>query len=77
MGFSGDYEFVQGQANPSSQYVWVIESASGPPVKLVGPLTARSTLQTFVTHWRPEHGPFQTHLEDLGGNRLSGSIPLR
>jgi hypothetical protein len=77
MGFSVDYEFTEGQPNPSSRYVWVIEPAKGQPVKFAGPLSRKSTLQVFVQQWRPENGPFQSHIEDLSGNKLSRSIPLR
>lgn len=76
MGFSVDYEFTQGRPNPSSRYVWVIEPAKGQPVKFAGPLANKGTLQVFVPHWRPENGPFRTHIEDTEGNRLSPSIPL-
>jgi len=77
MGFSVDYEFTEGQPNPTSQYVWVIEPGKGPPVKFMVRLSSKDNLLTFVPKWRPENGPFQTHLEDARGNRLSDSLPLR
>ena len=77
MGFSVEYEFIQGEPNPSMHYVWVIEPAKGQPAKFRGPLLSKGTLQIFVPQWRPENGPFESHIEDLSGNRLSGSISLR
>jgi len=77
MGFSVDYQFTQGQPEPSAQYFWVIERAQGSPTKQAVRLQARGTLQGFVTHFRPEHGPFQAYLEDARGNRLSPTVPLR
>jgi hypothetical protein len=77
MGFSVDYQFTQGQPEPSAQYFWVIERGQGSPNKQAVRLQARGTLQGFVTDFRPEHGPFQTHLEDARGNRLSPTVPLR
>ena len=77
MGFSVEYEFTRGGPNPSLRYVWVIEPTKGQPVKFMGPLKNRDTLQVFVQHWRPENGPFESHIEDANGNRLSRSISLR
>jgi len=77
MGFSVDYEFTAGQPNPTSSYVWVIEPGKGPPVKFMVRLSSKDNLMMFVPKWRPENGPFQTHLEDTRGNRLSDSLPLR
>ena len=77
MSFSVDYQFTQGQPNPSWQYVWVIEPARGEPVRQDVRLTDQGTLPAFVQQLRPEHGPFQTHIEDSSGNRLSRSVPLR
>jgi hypothetical protein len=77
MGFSVDYQFTEGQPNPSSLYVWVIEPAKGPPARIKVRLSSKGTLQGFALGWRPEHGPFEGHLEDARGNWLSGSLPLR
>ena len=77
MSFSVDYEFTRGQPNPSSPYAWVIIPAKGRPVRQPVPLKPRGTLQGFVQGLRPEHGPFQTHIEDVSGNRLSQTVPLR
>lgn len=78
MGFSADYRFVEGEPSSSSPYFWVIQPSKGQPVKLEVRLKREGTLPpTFVQQFRPEHGPFQGHIEDGEGNRLSQSIPLR
>jgi len=77
MGFSIDYQFTQGQPEPAGRYYWVVERTQGPPARQPVRLEARGTLQQFITDFRPEHGPFQTHLEDGRGSRLSASAPLR
>jgi hypothetical protein len=77
MGFSVDYEFTAEEPNPAAPYVWVIEPGKGPPVKFIVRLKGKGNLSMFVPKWRPENGPFQTHIEDPGGRRLSASIPLR
>lgn len=76
MGFSVEYQFTD-RPDASARYVWVIERAEGQPARLTGPLKSQGTLQTLVRKWRPEEGPFRTHLEDYRGNRLSASIPLQ
>jgi hypothetical protein len=55
----------------------VIEPAKGPPARIKVLLSSKGTLQGFAVGWRPEHGPFEGHLEDTSGNRLSDSLPLR
>jgi hypothetical protein len=77
MGFSVDYQFAQGEPNPSSRYLWVVEPSNGPPAKIGVRLQEHGTLQTFVLQLRPEHGPFKSHIEDGQGSRLSRSIPLQ
>ncbi|MFH1923481.1 MAG: hypothetical protein ABIP48_26775 [Planctomycetota bacterium] len=78
MGFSADYRFTDGQPSPSSRYFWVIEPAKGEPVRMEVKLNDEGTLPpTFVPSFRPENGPFRTHVEDGYGNRLSPSLPLR
>ncbi len=75
MMFSVDYE-VQGEPNTSG-YVWVIERAHGKPARLDHKLEKKGTLQAaMVTGWRPEEGPFHSHLEDRSGRRLSESIEM-
>lgn len=76
MMFSVDYEFTQGQPNTAG-YVWVIERARGAAAKLPSKLAAKGTLQTALTaNWRPEDGPFHSHLEDRQGNHVSESIEM-
>jgi len=77
MGFSVDYQFTQGEPSPTSPYFWVIEASKGQPVRQEVRLSQRGTLQGFALQFRPENGPFQSHIEDADGNRLSRSIPLR
>ena len=76
MGFSVDYEFTSG-APGSSPYVWVINASKGETKKQPVQLQARGTLQGFFPPWRPQNGPFSTHIEDAHGNRVSKSLPLR
>jgi len=77
MGFSVDYEVVSGQPDASAVYFWVIKSAQGRTVKQGVHLDRRGTLQGFVLEFQPEHGPFQTGLEDAQGRRLTELVPLR
>ncbi|MGQ9575610.1 MAG: hypothetical protein ACUVUC_09855 [Thermoguttaceae bacterium] len=76
MGFSVDYQFVQGEPHPSVPYVWVIQRAEGQPARLPVRLQAKGTLMAPVVPWRPEHGPFQTFIEDSSGRRVSPVEPL-
>jgi len=77
MGFSVDYEFADGQPDSSAKYVLVIKPANGQPVKQPVQLESRGTLQGFAQQLKPDDGPFQTHVEDQGGARLSESLALR
>ncbi|GEM_PF-1295106 len=77
MGFSVDYRWVGGQPAPGATYFWVIRAASGPTVRQPVQLQSQGTLQGFALDLRPEHGPFECHLEDYRGQALSPSIPLR
>lgn len=75
MTFSVDYE-VQGELNTAG-YVWVIERAQGQPARGNHQLARKGTLQAVIaTGWRPEDGPFRSHLEDQRGNRVSESIEM-
>ena len=76
MGFSVDYQVSGGQPG-SSPYLWVIEPSKGRTIKQPVQLQPQGTLQGFFPPLRPENGPFQTHIEDGHGNRLSKSLPLR
>ncbi len=77
MSFSVDYEFAQGQPNTAG-YIWVIERARGAAAKLPVKLAAKGNLQIVMTttNWRPEEGPFHSHIEDRQGNRVSESIEM-
>jgi hypothetical protein len=76
MSFSVDYEFTDGVPSASG-YVWVIERAHGKPLRQPVKLSKQGNLPILLNGWRPEDGPFQIHMEDLGGKRLSASIELR
>jgi len=77
MMFSVKYEFVAGGPDPKTQYVWVIERAKGDPARITVALQNNGELNTGITGWRPEHGPFHSHIEDPEGKRLSDSIDMR
>jgi hypothetical protein len=76
MGFSVSYEFAQGKPD-SEGYVWVIERTHGDAARRPVKLTEKGTLEAMIQKWRPEDGPFHTHIEDRKGNRLSESIELQ
>jgi hypothetical protein len=76
MMFSVDYEVAQGQPDTSG-YIWVIERTHGPAAKVEVKLTAKGNLMTKLpADWRPENGPFRSHLEDRQGHRVSESIEM-
>ena len=77
MGFSVDYQFTGAQPEPNARYFWVIERTQGLLTKQPVQLKPQGTLQGFLGDFRPEQGPFRTHLEDARGNRLSANEPLR
>lgn len=77
MGFSVDYQFTAGQPDSNAQYFWVVQRTQGPPARQPVQLSAQGTLQGFISGFRPEHGPFQGHIEDARGNRLSANESLR
>ena len=83
MGFSVDYQFLSGWSDTSAKYFWVIEPTKAKPVRQPAQLKIKGTLQGFATQLRPEHGPFQTHI-DTGpegaaekGLRLSRRLGVR
>jgi len=77
VGISVDYQFTQGGPAAGANYVWVIEAAgNNETIKQPVQLSDRGTLQGF-TPFRPEHGPFSTHIENYKGTRLSKSVSLR
>ena len=69
-------EFAQGEPS-SSGYLWVIERRHGGPVRQPVQLAKRGSLPVLVNGWRPEDGPFRTHIEDRSGHKLSASAELR
>ena len=77
MGFSVDYQFTANQPTGPIPLLWVIQDGKGHSVKQPVQMASRGTLQGFVTQFRPEHGPFNCHIEDKSSNRLSKSIALR
>jgi hypothetical protein len=75
MMFSVEYE-VQGEPNTAG-YFWVIERAHGKPAKLERKLAKKGTLMAALQNgWRPEDGPFHSHIEDRSGHPLSESIEM-
>ncbi len=83
MGFSVDYEFVGDSPRPSSVYVWVLVRGDGTRAEIPAAVMNRSaqgTLQTFITTWRPDDGPFKCHIEERtstnAGRAISNSIDL-
>lgn len=77
MGFSVDYQFSGGSPSTSSPYAWVIEPSKGQRAIRPVRLSSEGTLQDFFQQFRPENGPFSTHIEDANGNQLSRPLPLR
>jgi hypothetical protein len=78
MGFSVDYRFSEGSPSSTSPYAWVIQPSKGQKAIERVRLSNQGTLQSFFQQqFRPENGPFTTHIEDANGNRLSPSLPLR
>ncbi|WP_145050384.1 hypothetical protein [Lignipirellula cremea] len=80
MGFSVDYQFQHEQPRVDCRYDWIIVNGKGEAVRIeAGRLRPQGTLQTYVTIWKPEHGPFQCYfLETTSGSSrlLSNKIAL-
>lgn len=77
MGFSVDYRFAEGaKPDPAAKYVWVLQRGRGEPMRVPARLEPQGTLQAFV-RWRPEDGPFRSHLEDEKGARVSEPIVMK
>jgi hypothetical protein len=76
MSFSVLYQFVRGEPPSSAGYFLVIGRAQGAPAKVSVRLDREGNLVAPMA-WRPEEGPFQAHIEDPSGIRLSDSIDLR
>jgi len=77
MGFSVDYEFVSGQPESSAKYFLIIKPASAQSAKQPVELSPQGTLQGFAQQLQPHDGPFQAHIEDENGAKLSESLALR
>ena len=76
MSFSVDYQFAEGQPSPAG-YVWVLQRAQGAPSRQPARLATQGNLTVLAPGWRPEDGPFRSHLEDPSGKRVSPSIEMR
>lgn len=75
MSFSVEYD-APPSTSRSAEYVWVIERKHGTPFKQPVRMSGHDTLIVLINGWRPTEAPFQTHIEDRQGNRLSPSIEL-
>ena len=66
MAFSVDYRFLDGTPNKEGQYLWIIQPAVGEPLEMPVQLKKKQdTLQTFVPQWKPNNGPFKTHIVEV------------
>lgn len=70
MAMSVDYA-IAGPLNNSSRYVWVVSSQAGENVEVAVQPKVTGTLQAFFLKLRPEHRPFNCHIEEIspGGRR--------
>jgi hypothetical protein len=70
MAMSVDYA-ISGPLNNSSRYVWVVTSQGGGNVEVAMQPQVTGTLQAFFLALRPEHRPFNCHIEEIspGGRR--------
>lgn len=67
IGFSVDYTFTSGGPQSALRYVWVIRAAAADQTwEQAVQLKQQGQLQTFVTKWRPEQGPFETFIAEVG-----------
>lgn len=64
MGFSVDYQFIQGGPNQSARYVWVILPGRGKPLAAAVQLEESGTLQSFFPPLKPEDGPFRCFIAE-------------
>lgn len=77
MSFSVDYELKFHPGTAPNKYVWVIERTRGDPAKIPVHLSEQQgNLINLIQGWRVADGPFQTHIEDNKGNRLSPTVEL-
>lgn len=81
MSFSVDYRFREGGPDAAAKYVWVVERSKGEPHRQPVQLNSSGNLRTFLPEWRPEEGPFRSHIAVVSDNNvldnISGSIPLK
>ena len=77
MMFSVEYEFIVGGPDNPPNYVWVIERAKGGSVKQPVSLKNSGELNAAISGWRPDEGPFRSHIENSEGKRLSANIEMR
>lgn len=70
MAMSVDYQ-IAGPLNNSSKYVWVVTSEGGGNVEVPLQPEVQGTLQAFFLQLRPEHRPFNCHIDEVspGGRR--------
>ena len=51
--------------------------AHGNPARIDRKLSKKGTLEAgMIKGWRPEDGPFHSHIEDRQGHRISESIEM-
>jgi len=78
VGFSVDYQFVQGQPPSSVSYFLVIKRSQGTAARIPVPSKTKGNLTFFpLPPWRPEEGPFQAHVEDSIASPVSDPIDMR
>jgi hypothetical protein len=82
MSFSVDYRFMDGKPDKEGHYLWVIQPAVGDSLELPVQLKKKQdTLQILVPEWKPDIGPFKTHIVEVGKDgtqkKLSELTPLR
>jgi hypothetical protein len=80
MSFSVDF-YRSRQPVEGGRYLWIIERAKGTPSEQPTELVDEGTLQAVLVGWRPEEGPFKTHIEeqlpDGSRRRVSQTLELR
>jgi hypothetical protein len=68
MMFSVDYRFMEGAPNPAAKYAWVLEPAKGDPLEQPLKIKRADNLQAIVPQWRPENGPFTSHIDEIAAD---------
>lgn len=81
MSFSVDYQFQNGQPNPSNKYIWVIQRGDGKSLGQPIQLARKGTLPIIVPGLRPETGPFKSQIVEItpdgSQQKISNTINLR